>query len=170
MLQIELRQCHSDVGMRARQCVTVQAECVEELLAVITSEIADASAAEFNVTIAGNKWPTDVRTDLLTFLEQLKDTLLGLQTVPFRQATLDFYEQGIERVIELIREDDMLRVKIIGAVPEVNAKMPYDSFREMVRALWSTFNSLAEEWSPESVTSSMFSAWRSEVDTLIRCK
>ena len=49
----------------------------------------------FVVQFAGETWPVDVRTDLVTVLEQLPDTRLA----PSQPFDIDFYEQGLERTL-----------------------------------------------------------------------
>lgn len=51
---------------------------------------------EFVVSGFGQeRWPTDVRTDLLVFLEQLPHAVASVRSgLPF---DIDFYEQGLER-------------------------------------------------------------------------
>lgn len=60
--------------------------------------LADTSSADFIVSGFGQeRWPVDVRTDLPVFLDQLPNAVVSVEScAPF---SLEFYEQGIERVI-----------------------------------------------------------------------
>jgi hypothetical protein len=68
----------------------------------ILTDLCDAldGGARFSVSGFGqDAWPVDVRTDLLVFLEQLPEVLDAIHLG--RAVTLDFYEQGLERSIDL---------------------------------------------------------------------
>lgn len=59
---------------------------------------------EFLVSGFGQeKWPLDVQTDLAVFLEQLPEVLRAVHEG--RDTSIDFYEQGIERSIDLSLSD-----------------------------------------------------------------
>ena len=69
----------------------------------ILADFCDAAEGRAQFIVRGfgqDRWPVDVRTDLLVFLEQLPT---ALRAVKAGLATkIDFYEQGIERFIELV--------------------------------------------------------------------
>lgn len=54
-------------------------------------------------------WPVDVATDLAIFLEQLPEVLFSI--MHGAPASIDFYEQGIERRIDLVLIDDLYFAK-----------------------------------------------------------
>lgn len=71
---------------------------VRSILSDICEALADTSSADFIVTGFGQeRWPVDVRTDLPVFLEQLPKALTSVELGS--SFSLDFYEQGIERII-----------------------------------------------------------------------
>ncbi|WP_153558677.1 hypothetical protein [Roseimaritima sediminicola] len=69
------------------------------VIASICDGLDEAGTATFIVSGFGDSaWPFDVATDLVTLIEQLPEalTVLELRSGEFR---IDFYEQGIERLI-----------------------------------------------------------------------
>jgi hypothetical protein len=51
-----------------------------------------------------DRWPVDVRTDLVVLLEQLPEALIAIESgAPF---AIDFYEQGVRRRISFSPADD----------------------------------------------------------------
>lgn len=69
------------------------------VIASICEELDEAGTATFVVSGFGDSaWPVDVATDLVTLIEQLPEALTFLEqrSGEFR---IDFYEQGIERLI-----------------------------------------------------------------------
>jgi hypothetical protein len=70
------------------------------MLAEICDALDDARCLAFRVDGFGQlPWPVDVRTDLLTVLEQLPDILKSIRNPGVDEFLLDFYEQGIERQV-----------------------------------------------------------------------
>jgi hypothetical protein len=60
--------------------------------------LAASEGGEFRVrAFSDDAWPTDIATDLPTVLEQLPAVMAGLRDG--RAFELDFYEQGLERVL-----------------------------------------------------------------------
>jgi hypothetical protein len=75
---------------------------VRSILSDICEALADTSSADFIVSGFGQeRWPVDVRTDFPVFLEQLPKALTSVELGS--SFSLDFYEQGIERVMHFER-------------------------------------------------------------------
>lgn len=65
---------------------------------------------QFQVSGFGQeRWPVDIRTDLSTILEQIPETMYSISTgnYPFE---LDFYEQGIERLLIFTKTAQLIEV------------------------------------------------------------
>ena len=85
------------------------------VLADVCELIADMGAATYRVEGFGLAWPVDVRTDLPTTLEQLPD-LLRLTSGDLGR--LEFYEQGLERVVALRVVGDRVHMTCLTLVGE----------------------------------------------------
>lgn len=59
-----------------------------------------------------DNWKTDVRTDLPVILNQFPSFLLNLKER--RNASLDFYEQGLQRMLNFSRHDHMLKIECLS--------------------------------------------------------
>jgi hypothetical protein len=76
------------------------------VLSDLCSLLADDAVARFEVECCGLKWPVDVRTDLAIILPQIPEVLSELAEE--RRASLQFFEQGIERkVVFAVRDGDV---------------------------------------------------------------
>src|SRR5438270_139453 len=83
---------------------------VRSILTNIGRALADSGAADFTVSGFGQtRWPLDLGTDLPVFLEQLPAAIsaVGAGTA----FSLDFYEQGVERVIHFSPWRDLYSAK-----------------------------------------------------------
>lgn len=81
------------------------------VIASICEMLDDAGTATFSVTGFGDDcWPVDVATDLVTLIEQLPEALavLDRRSGTFR---IDFYEQGIERLVFFECVDDVTKLR-----------------------------------------------------------
>ena len=75
----------------------------------ILSDVCDLidSHAEFHVSGFGDlNWPVDVAQDYCIFVEQLPPVLASLRAS--KPVNLDFYEQSVQRYIELIPDDHFI--------------------------------------------------------------
>lgn len=71
---------------------------VRSIINSVCESLAETSSADFVVSGFGqDRWPVDVRTDLPIFLEQLPNAIAAVESNA--SFLLDFYEQGIERVV-----------------------------------------------------------------------
>ncbi len=72
------------------------------ILGALCDSLEDSGCVEFLVSGFGQaRWPTDVRTDLLTVLEQLPDVSDAIRSGS-GEFSLDLYEQGIQRRLDFI--------------------------------------------------------------------
>lgn len=84
------------------------------LLAALCDMLAESQCVEFHVSGFGqDPWPTDVRTDLLTILEQLPDVSLAIRAND-PEFDLDFYEQGIGRLLSFARSGNTVSVTCVS--------------------------------------------------------
>jgi len=87
-----------------------------ELVSHVCKAFADCQAVVFEVQGFGQeKWPVDVATDLSVVVEQLPSVLARLRRGD-PAVELDFYEQGVERVVCFeSRADDGLTVSCLSS-------------------------------------------------------
>lgn len=85
-------------------------DCIESMLMNVCEQIDNDKECEFQISGFGeSRWPVDVDTDLVTFLEQLP---LAIRQVSRKKSfSIDFYEQGIERVLMFSHVDEEWIVK-----------------------------------------------------------
>lgn len=85
---------------------------VNAILMDICIALGDTSSFIFQVSGFGDEnWPVTVSTDLATIMMQLPSALTSCnETRPFR---IDFFEQGVERTLDFVPEDDFYRVTCI---------------------------------------------------------
>lgn len=60
-----------------------------------------------------NKWPVDCRTDLATIIEQVPEILEKIRNKEYN-FQLDFYEQGIERMLVFEENNNLVKVTCIS--------------------------------------------------------
>jgi len=94
VLIIELR---ATPALRAVEIPKEAGVDVLSALETLCSSLEESGCAEFMVSGFGQeKWPVDVRTDLLTVLEQLPSIVEALR-LGANEFELDFFEQGVQR-------------------------------------------------------------------------
>jgi hypothetical protein len=77
-------------------------------------------------------WPVDVRYDLSTVMEQLVDVLADLRAE--KESELDFYGQGIERVLDFFPGPDGVRIRCrSGTAWEPNPTVEHASTEDLQR-------------------------------------
>ena len=108
------------------------------------------------------KWPVDIGVDLAVVAEQIPDLLDGL--VHRRVFDLDFYEQGIQRVVTFEPADhDELRVSCRSGTSWTPAPDEYALSRrdiiEMFAVFGKTFADAAHARCPGPVSHEAFQAW-----------
>ncbi len=133
----------------------------------VLSDVCDAlheiNAVAFNVAGFGQDvWPVDVRTDLLTILDQIPDALSAMRCN--EQFTLDFFEQGIERKLTfIILNDQRLTVRCTSRtewVPDpVSYEMPKSEMQFMKSQLARQFLRLSRQVCPKLVRHPYFFEW-----------
>ncbi len=81
----------------------------------------DTMGAQFIVSICSTDlWPTTARTDLAVVMEQLGEVLAGLSRS--EAVSLDFYEQGIERVVTLIPHGEDILVECTDMIKKPTSR------------------------------------------------
>ena len=118
--------------------------------------------AEFVVSGFGqDRWPTDVRTDLLVLLEQLPGALHTLASgAPFE---IDFYEQGIQRKVVFTPAEDAYLAKCLSygtwePNPAVE-RIERDSLEAMLVMLREQFMRLLRMASPDLAEHPWIQSW-----------
>jgi hypothetical protein len=147
------------------RCVEPQAydPALEDVTSIL-ADLCDAAegVAEFEVRGFGQeRWPVDVRTDLLVFLEQLPAVLCAVKAGVATE--IDFYEQGIERTISLVPVGNLYRATCVSrttwqpdpAVEDVGR----GALEGMLTRVLSRAMVLMERVSPELVQHAWVRAW-----------
>ena len=132
----------------------------------ILSDICDFAHDYGNFVVSGfgqERWPTDVRTDLLVFLGQLPGALTSVKSnLPF---DIDFYEQGLERRLSFLpaEHDYIASCSSYGnwtpdpAVEHVDR----DSLLAMLASVRDEFMRFTESNFPDLVSHPWMRAWLS---------
>src|SRR5690349_10529913 len=97
---------HREIG-RAHECVGE-----EDVMGVsiAAGQLLDAAGAIFLAGGFGDeRWPVEVDPDLSIVIEQLPDVLGALRSGV--ASSIDFYEQGIERGVEIIPNGDVVDLR-----------------------------------------------------------
>ncbi len=133
------------------------------VLEVICDELEECGCVRFLVGGFGQEaWPVDVRTDLLTVVEQLPQVVDAL-TKEAAQFELDFYEQGLQRRLNFERTGADTTITCTSATewdPSPDQEhMSIDSLVDIMRSLRSAFVDLAGRRCPEVAQNDLFSQW-----------
>lgn len=140
---------------------------VRSILAHVCDELARMEGVEFLVrSFHQAAWPVSVDVDLAVLLEQLPSAVTAV-----RQGgsfVIDFFAQGIERVLRFERQEDMYRVTCVsreaGWVPQWDVEWIVRSeLRDMLSALSIEFLRLARARCPEDVCHPWFVDWSKAV-------
>ena len=173
-LELSLVSLGSDVAFCPNSNHSYDPEFADEraVLADGCDILAESSALRFIVTVFGERWPVDLATDLAVVLEQLPDTLHALREG--RSAVLDFYEQGIERVLLFSGGDEKtidLRCKSRhpGWKPgEPNASLDRDETIAMLQSLGTDFADLLSQACSDLAGHPWLRAWQSRLESNVR--
>ena len=71
--------------------------------------LSNENSVEFKVEGFGLEWPVDVMTDLSTVIPQIEGVVNSLRNSD--KASIQFYEQGIEKELEFLRVDENVLIK-----------------------------------------------------------
>jgi hypothetical protein len=84
------------------------------------AELDDVGAGFIARICSATNWPVTVRTDLWVVVEQLGDLLAALQHSQIGR--LDFYEQGIERVVSFSPKDEALLIECSDMITKATSQ------------------------------------------------
>jgi hypothetical protein len=137
----------------------------------ICAWLAKNDAVRFEVAGFGSTWRVDVATDLSVVAEQLPTVLAGLRRS--REVELDFYEQGIQRVVTFDRADEqVVRVSCRSGLAAWSP-MPGELLmkrRDVVQMLETfarTFIEVANAACPGPASHRTFRAWQRELEAAV---
>jgi hypothetical protein len=152
-LKIELRATCALVAVETQLEERIDTLSVLETLC---SELQDSGCIEFIVAGFGQeKWPVDVRTDLLTVLEQLPSIVEAVRSGT-SEFELDLFEQGIERRLTFERSGDELVVTCVSGTDwqprPFTARLLVSKLQEMVSNLRRDFLRYAAARCPASTS------------------
>jgi hypothetical protein len=133
-----------------------QTDDVRSILRDLCSALAEDARVSFVVEVAGDRWPVDVRTDLLTVLDQAP----GIHGTSF---DIDFYEQGLERLLHFELTNGDFAVSCESHDPAWRApdaiKVPREAITFMVTCLVNRFVAMATAARPNIVRHPWFHEW-----------
>lgn len=144
-------------------------EDLPAVMSEICQSLARAGVVHFEVSGFGQpKWPVDVSTDLAVVAEQLPEVLAGLGRSE-GEVALDFYEQGIQRLLSFERAGvDDVRVTCrsgqLGWDPDPHEHVV--KRRELVRMLCTLgdeFANVARIECPLAASHPAFRAWLTQL-------
>jgi hypothetical protein len=137
-------------------------EDFESLIMIGSALLAD-SGYEFLVSGFGQqRWPVDVGYDLSTVVEQLPDVLTSILASEI--AELDFYGQGIERVVEFSRTGDVMELRCQSRTgwtpdPEVET-LDVTQLEEMMVGLAHDFSNAIARLAPRLAAIEPLPSWQ----------
>lgn len=140
-----------------------EVDSIESLLAEACEALADSERVVFLVEGFGQSpWPVDVRTDLLTIVEQLPEFLEFLQSTG-DSGELDFYEQGVQRLLRFEKHGPQVRVECTSGTkwqptPAIEM-MPLKELAGMASELAVDFVSSVRKACPEIAGHPWFQEW-----------
>lgn len=104
-LPSHLEQVHCDVRL-----YDIELDDLGSVLHDVCCLLEDMCEIEFHVRVCTEEyWPVTVRTDLCVVMEQMEDLLDGLERNQYGR--LDFYEQGIERMVLFSKKKEKFEVR-----------------------------------------------------------
>lgn len=142
------------------------------ILAAICDRLATIGDSHFQIEGFGQvNWPVDVRTDLLTFLEQLPALVRWLNAEVSDAFELDFYEQGVERTLFFDKADVPIRITCNSRtnwqpVPS-HELINLIQLRTQLRSFIKTFTSLVKAYCSDYYYCVLLQNWFDELTILI---
>jgi hypothetical protein len=130
-------------------------------------EALETSGVSFLVRVCSNAaWPVTVSTDLLVAIEQIGDTLADLAQGQIGR--LDFYEQGIERVISFTPNNGDILVECNDMIVKATSKpevviLPRELVLKELTCLAEDFLGASHICCPELVNHPWFQEWAAEL-------
>ncbi|NEW04689.1 hypothetical protein GK047_01475 [Paenibacillus sp. SYP-B3998] len=123
----------------------------------------ESKKIQFIVSGFGQKrWSVDCGIDLVTIIEQLPDILKKLNSDDYN-FVLDFYEQGIERVIQFEEYADFIKLKCLSRtswIPNpVEIIMDKGQVLYMFKSLYDMFVKLAEYYCYDLANHPLYKEW-----------
>ena len=164
----------------ALETSTLRIECCKEvhtydpILDDLTSVVCDScevlarsSGIRFVVMFDDDPWSVDVHTDLAVILEQLPAAVRALKTS--RSATIDFYEQGVQRQLEFSGEGGLVEARCGSAHPNWEApgtvlQLERGPTVTMLTELGNDFHHLLRQACPELAAHEWIREWRAALD------
>ncbi|MFE5024829.1 hypothetical protein ACFRAO_16200 [Streptomyces sp. NPDC056656] len=133
-----------------------------ESLVMDACQLLSQSDCSFRVSGFGqDSWPVDVSYDLSSVIEQLPDALASLRRR--ESAQIDFYGQGVERVVAFAPDEGMVAIQCTtrtGWVPSPDTESVSQSEAEaLLVALARDFKLALEHACPEVAALSPFVDW-----------
>lgn len=115
------------------------------------------------ISSSGERWPVDTATDLPIFLKQLPSLLRFLDGEGDSAFELDFYEQGIERRLELTRSRSSLDIECVpygnSASPRAKSSGDVLFWKAMLRRFYSDFLKAASDACPSVMEHPWMHEW-----------
>ncbi len=162
MLNILLQFKSSDTVFSVNKSIDLDDEYDYDcILLDICNMLHDTGVVEFFMSGFGDdNWGTDCKADLPCVLERMLDILPAIQTKADFQ--IDFYEQGIERMLNFYHKEGMFIIECksyVNAVPIPIIKMHYNDVRNIFIKLYKDFISCVKILVPKAMENELFIEW-----------
>lgn len=161
LLNLALRQIGPVAPSMGGPTYDEELDSVTSVLTDICELLADEGSVQFLVEGFGQRWPVDVRTDLAVVVEQVPTALRCLRAG--ESATLNFYEQGVERLLTIVPLEGNVNVRCSSTTswrPEPNEiVLKRTEFIQLLTTFCSDFVARASERCPDIVKDSRFREW-----------
>jgi len=143
---------------------------IDGLLDSLCDYLGEIKGIEFQVNWAGEHWPVDIVTDLPVVLEQLPDLVYGLSHEKLMGGVLDFYEQGIQRLIEFTCQGELVKLECRSyserwEPPLAICLMPRELVKARLQRIADTFISVVQRFAPGCVETKAFSDWAKRISS-----
>lgn len=136
---------------------------IKSVLVEICDILDGQGSIEFIVDGFGQeRWPVDVAFDLPVVVEQVPKVIQSICLE--KPCVIDFYEQGLERTVEVMPGVELVRLRCSSRtqwVPSPNEEsVSTTMFLAMLRAFHTDFVSLAAQCAPSAIKQPWFQEWK----------
>ncbi|CAL2108100.1 conserved hypothetical protein [Tenacibaculum sp. 190524A02b] len=136
---------------------------INSILIEFCHKLSDINKVLFVFQINNKEFGLDVRTDLSIFLEQFLDIYRFMYLEDVKNVIIDFYEQGVEEVIELIKKEDN-KVCIINE--NISTIIGGSELKEMLHYFIVNFDQLVKFLYPSLYNNLIFRRWLEDLYSL----
>lgn len=150
--------------------VDFEPDIIDEVVMEVCEFFSKNNIAEFEVSGFDLNWPVDIETDLSIIIPQIPNILLMLRKD--NKASLEFFEQGIERRIDFYLKNKLVELLCNNLQGEAIVQRPevvsLDSLKDMFFLLIQEFNYLATIYCSDACDNSIYKQWISNFELNIK--